>query len=249
MERTKHHILIGFFVFLTLWGSASERSIIYSSYLSGNMQQWCITIDRMEGKAEKGPVFLQELLNYQYGYIAWCLSNKRNTEAEKYLEKAEHIVNELEKNAISPSVTNAYKAAFYGYRIGLNKWKAPFWGPKSETHARLAVRQEPGNWFAWVQLGNIAYYKPAAFGGSKAEGLEHYLKAEALMEKEPELCRENWNYLNLLTLIAEAYIATNKYEKAKSYFEKILRIEPGFRWVKNELYPSFIKQYKETRHE
>jgi len=31
---------------------------------------------------------------------------------------------------------------------------------------------------------------------------------------------------------------------AKKYYEKILKIEPEFLWVKNELYPQLLKKIK-----
>ena len=64
------------------------------------------------------------------------------------------------------------------------------------------------------------------------------------MGKNKEEISKNWNYINLLTIIAQSYALIKDYEKAKLYYEKILVIEPGFNWVKNELYPEMIKKMK-----
>ncbi len=32
------------------------------------------------------------------------------------------------------------------------------------------------------------------------------------------------------------------YENSQLYFEKVLKIEPNFLWVKNELYPEFLNK-------
>jgi hypothetical protein len=62
------------------------------------------------------------------------------------------------------------------------------------------------------------------------------------MEKNKEDLHEDWNYLNLLTVIAQTYSYLKDYKLSKQYLEKILIIEPRFTWVKNELYPELIKK-------
>jgi uncharacterized membrane protein len=62
------------------------------------------------------------------------------------------------------------------------------------------------------------------------------------MEADKEGVTENWNYLSLLTLITQSYISTNNIDAAKAYFQKIFKVEPNYLWVKNELYPQFLKK-------
>ena len=78
------------------------------------------------------------------------------------------------------------------------------------------------------------------FGGSKTKAIHYYLKAQEIMENSPKYTTKNWNYLNLLVTIAQAYQKTDNLNKAKAYYEKILNIEPEFAWVKNELYPQLL---------
>lgn len=52
----------------------------------------------------------------------------------------------------------------------------------------------------------------------------------------------NWNYLNLLATIINAYIELEQYQKAKYFCDKTLAIEPHFDWVKRILYPQVLKQ-------
>ena len=80
------------------------------------------------------------------------------------------------------------------------------------------------------------------FGGSKGLALEHYLKAMKFMESSNDYKTNNWNYLNLLATIINAHIELNQYEEAKKYCIKTLAIEPGFDWVKNNLYPKLLKK-------
>ena len=42
-------------------------------------------------------------------------------------------------------------------------------------------------------------------------------------------------------------IAVANLEEAKAYYEKALKAEPRFLWVKNELYPELIRKMNEKR--
>jgi len=241
MERKKSLVLL--LILLHLHVYASHKDDIYKAYINNDMQAWKNTIDKMNlssGNASKE--FLLELVNYEYGYIGWCIGNKKTAEAKEYLRKAENRLDILEKNQYNLSMIEAYKSAFYGFRIGMNKIKAPVLGPKSIESAKLAVRYDLNNFFGFLQMGNIFYYSPVAFGGSKSEAIENFRRAEKLILLQNARLANDWNYLSLLVTLAQAYENTNDYESAKNYYLKILRIEPNFGWVKNKLYPEFLKK-------
>jgi tetratricopeptide (TPR) repeat protein len=198
----------------------------------------------MHGVKQKSTDYILELVNYQYGYIAWCVGNQKPDEAKKYLAQAENYLSILEKYPKNLSMVNAYKSAFYGYRMGLNKLLAPSLGRKSVDCANLSIEQDKENPYGYIQLGNIQFYMPPIFGGSKKEALGYYLKAMKIMEKNASGISENWNYLNLLTSIAQSYYYLGDYMTSKYYLDKMLKIEPGFKYVNNELYPQVINKMK-----
>jgi tetratricopeptide (TPR) repeat protein len=245
MERQKYIVTLAlaFYYFVSL--KADHKTDIYQSYINNDMHGWRTIIDNMQAAKVKSDDFLWELVNYQYGYIAWCLGNDKQADAEKYLDFAEQNISILEKRTQELSMIYVYKTAFYGYRIGLNLWKAPLLGTKSIESAKQAIDYDPLNPYGYIQLGNIEYYMPAAFGGSKNKALYYFLKAKKLIEQNPDQVTGNWNYLGLLTTIANAYYETGSMVIAKKYYERILEIEPGFRWVKDELYPRLLKELKE----
>lgn len=244
MERTKYILIISVLTLFTLEIKANYKSRIYQAYISNNLVSWKAVLDEMQARKDKSHAFTLELINYQYGYIAWNIGNKKPKEAEKYLELAENHLKTLESASYQISYINSYKSAFYGFRIGLNKLQAPFIGPKSVDCAKKAMQQDANNPYGFIQYGNSQYYMPAMFGGSKTIALEYYKKALKIMEQSPEQIRENWNYLNLLTQIALAYQELKLWTSAKVYFEKILQIEPAYQWVRDDLYPSFLKKIK-----
>ena len=247
MERKKctFILIITFISISSLSLSAQYKATIYNAYISNNMNEWKKTIDKMQQQEKKSDEFLLELINYQYGYIAWCLGNNEKKQAKKYLTLAEENLENLEKLSLYPSYVSAYKAAFYGYSVGLNKLKAPFVGPKSIDAAIQAMKENPNNPYGFIQYANAQFYMPPIFGGSKSEALEYYKQAQSIMEKDKDKLKKDWNYLSLLTNMAQAYTEIKEYDKADEYYKHILTIEPNFNWVKNELYPNFIKREKQ----
>ena len=222
--------------------NAQNKLSIYNAYISNKMNEWKTIIDKMQGQQTKSDEFLLELINYQYVYIGWCLGNNEKKQAGNYLKLAESNLGSLEKSSLYPSYVDAYKSAFYGYSIGLNKLKATFLGPKSINAAKQSMKENPDNPYGFIQYANAQFYMPPVFGGSKSEALEYYKRAQSIMEKDKSQLKNDWNYLSLLSNMAQAYTEIKEYDKAEEYFKHILSIEPNFLWVKNELYPNFIKK-------
>lgn len=242
MERKKYTLILLIFSFSMLSLTAQNKSAIYNAYIHNQMDNWKTVIDKMQLETNPSDEFLFELINYQYGYIAWCIGNNEKKQAKAYLKLAEDNLAELEKRSYNSSYINAYKSAFYGFNVGLNKLKAPFLGPKSVNAAKLSMQEDASNPNGFIQFGNAQFYMPPIFGGSKSEALKYYQQAANIMEENPVSIKNDWNYLSLLVNIAEAYNEIKEYDKAEEYYRRILEIEPDFKWVKNELYPNFIKK-------
>ena len=241
MERTKYLFLIFFSLFSLILSGQNNKSI-YQAYIDGDMVKWKETMDSLEVKEQKTSKEKLDLINYHYGYIAWCISQERTSEAKDYMDKSEEYIELLKKNNYNLSMLYAYKAAFVGFEIGISIYKAPFIGPRSLSFANQSVSYNSKNAMAYIQLGNIAFYTPKMFGGSKPEAMQHYLKAVKNMEADESQIDQNWNYLNLLATIISAYIELEQYSEAERYCIKTLAIEPDFNWIKNELYPQILKK-------
>lgn len=241
MEGAKY--LVFLFLFLCKIGTAqiNFKKEIYQAFISNDMNKWKNTINLMNQNERKTTDYILELVNYQYGYIAWCIGNQMYVTAESYLKLAESNLKVLEKHSVNASLINAYQSAFFGFRIGLNRIKAPIIGPKSVECAKKAMQLDKNNPLGFIQYANIQYYMPPAFGGSKAVALDYYKIAESKMEGRSDTLQDDWNYLNLLVIIVKAYADLKDIGHAKLYCEKILQIEPDFLWVKKDLYPKLLK--------
>ncbi len=242
IKMTKYILLISYILFaFNLCGQNSLS--IYKAYINDDMELWKQVIDAMEKDSKKTNETYLELLNYQYGYISWCIKKDKDSMAEKYMEKGEKIIAILENQNYHLSELYSYKSAFIGFEIGISPYKAPFISSESLDHANKAVKLNPNkdDYNPYLQLGNIYFYMPKMFGGSKKRALTYYLGALDIMERKHQTVG-NWNYLNLLAVISNAYIELENYEKAKEYCRKALDIEPNFKWVKNKIYPKVLEK-------
>lgn len=221
---------------------ASNKEEIYNAYITGNMSLWKTVVDKMEKESPKNNAFRLELVNYQYGYIGWCIGQEKNEAARIYLDLANNHLAVLEKNAYDLSSVYAYKSALAGFEIGLNSFKAPFIGPRSISHAEKSIQLNKLNPLGYLQKGNIEYYMPSVFGGSKQLAIYYYLAALNMMEQNPSTLPHNWVYLDLLVKLIVIYGEREDYKRAKYYCQKTLQKEPDLAWVKSGLYPIILKK-------
>lgn len=221
------------------------QSQIYRFYLEGKMDQWKNVMDQMNSEYEKtaNMELLYELTEAQYGYIAWCLSVKQKKEAAHLLNLADERIEALLKWQKNNARVYSLKGALYGFRIQLKPLKAPSYGKKSVEANDKAIQLGPGEPQAWMEKANIAYYKPKAFGGSKREAVLLYEKAVNLYEAIPERTVQNWLYMNCLMGLGLAYENTDQIEEAGKVYEKVIQMEPSFKWAAEEVYPRFKEKH------
>jgi tetratricopeptide (TPR) repeat protein len=249
MERKKHFkILIGIFLILFchthLKAQEQYQEIVYRAYIFNQMDQW----DKVIGDLYKTNETLEltqsiELINYYYGYIGWAIAEGLNKKAKAYLKTAKTLVNELIELHPEEAVLYAYKGAFIGFQIGLNKIKAVVLGPESLKNIDHSIELDSMQYQGWIEKGNALFYMPKMFGGSKVKALDAYTKALKIMEQDPDQIQKNWMYLNLLLIIGQSYDKTGQFELAKDTYDKTLQQEPNFMYLRDELYPSFIERY------
>ena len=218
---------------------------IYDAYINSEMDRWKSVMVRMESewKQKKDPELLYELTESQYGYIAYCISVKKKNEAKTYLEKAEKNIELLLVYDNSWSDVYALQGALFGFRVGMEPLKAPVYGKKSQECNDRALELSPNNPQGWMERANIEFYKPAIFGGSKQRSVPLYEKAVRLYEDDAELIKHNWMYLNCLSALANACAETDRLKQADHLYRQILKLEPDFKWIRDEVYPAFKKKH------
>lgn len=221
--------------------AVTDGEQVYQAYITDNMRAWKRIIDVEHARSGKSLAQEMELLDHEYGYINRCLSKKWKDEAELYVERHEARIERLKSQRENASSLAAYESACYGFKIALNKLKAPFLGDKSYEAALRSVHLNRQNGFGYLQLGNTKFYKPGFLGGSKEEALKYYLRAEKLMPRSENM--NDWHRLELLMRIALTYEALGNIRQANNYYLKILKEEPNIRWIRDDLYPKFKRSH------
>ncbi len=235
--------LLGSIAVLT--AQPGPRQQVYQAFISDRMDAWDQVIrDLSKRRADLSDAQVMDLINYYYGYVGWAIGQGDDAKARDYIDEAELLIErQLQEHPQVPDLY-AYKGAFIGFRIGLNKIKAVVLGPESMKNINHAVEIGPDRPQGWIERGNALFYMPRMFGGSKEKALEAYLEAIRLMERVPDELRQNWMYLNVLMILGQAYEQTGQWEKAKITYEKLLRIEPRFTYMRDEVYPAFLKRWE-----
>ena len=237
--------LMLFFVLASAQTNINAQSVyksqIYNAYINGDMNKWATIIHNFEKESPSTIERKLELLSYYYGYIGYLIGAKKNDTAQKFIVKGEKLIADVIKMSPNNATAYAFKGSFLGFRIGMSKFKALSLGQESIESIEKAYKIDPQNIQAVVDRANALYHTPRLFGGDKKEALRLFQEGVTLIETSKST-KNNWLYLNLLTSIAQAYENTDQKKKAAFTYDKILRFEPEFKWVKNELYPALLKK-------
>jgi tetratricopeptide (TPR) repeat protein len=84
-------------------------------------------------------------------------------------------------------------------------------------------------------------HTPEAWGGDVKEAIKAFQRSIELYEASPEKSKDNWFYLDTIAFLGKAYEKDKQQAKAIETYEKAIRLEPGFAWVKYILLPQARK--------
>jgi len=224
-----------------IFAESPYKKTIYTTFINREMYKWGSIIHATEaGKPLTTVDQKLELVNLYYGYIGHLLGKKQYDTAEDMIGRGEKLINQILKASPKNATAYAYKGSFLGFRMAISKFRTFALGRESIADINKAYRLDPQNIQAIIDKGNFLYYTPKLFGGDKEEALKFYLKGSLILEKNKDTI-QNWVYLNLLTSIALAYDKTDNPRDAKLTYQKILRKEPNYKWVKEVLYPRILE--------
>ncbi len=230
-------LLISLFLLLVLmpqWVLAQYTDEeLYKAYLKGDVSLWKEYIEHADwdklSEMEK-----ERLLNYQYGYVAFAVSEE-NESAERHLQLFAQHIEEL-SGKLDGAQLACYRSSLAAYEMSFNAFRKLMYANRAMAYANEAMRIDSLHPAALTLKANIDMYCPKAFGGNKERALRYFLLAERRF-KELHLTIHNWNYRALQLCIAQCYEKTGDKQQAIEKCEQILQEEPGFSYISDTYLP------------
>ncbi len=213
------------------------KNQFYTAYVTNSILSWNISLQQLEDEKEIGNQLL--LSKGYYAAAATAIGNKDETLASALLDKGHKLINKVLKNNNKSAEAHALLSAILGLKIGLSPMKGMVYGSKSSRAANKGIRLAPDNAFTNFVQGNYLFYTPSMFGGDVKESIIYLEKSAAIYAQKEQL--QNWEYMNTLALLGQAYHAQKDYSKAKVTFETALKIAPNFGWIEYVLLPKTEK--------
>jgi tetratricopeptide (TPR) repeat protein len=211
----------------------------YDSYRAGTMAPWPSLIAEMEKAKNQSLEWQTETVKAMYGLVGYQIGQGQKDAARKYVDEADALLDKLLEKYPRDARLHALAGAFYGYKIALAFYKAPFLGPKSLSHIDKAISLDPKEPSGYIEKGNSLVYRPAAFGGDKEEGLALYRKALALMDaRSEEKC--NWQKMLLRTFMVKALYETKRDAEAQAFVKQMEKEYGSINWIKKFVGTKYI---------
>lgn len=240
MEGSKNKVigLIILLMFPVLLATAQKKDItfyqcaFFASYRAGNMAPWPGLIAEMEKVKSTDLAWQIEMVKAMYGLVGYQIGAKNKDLARVYVDKADDYLNKLLDDHPMNAQLHSLAGAFYGFKIALAFYKAPFLGPKCMNHLQKAIELDPQEPMGYIEKGNSLLYRPAAFGGNKNEALQSYRKAFKLMEARNNL-KCNWQQMLLRAFILKALYETNQPAEANAFMLAMQKDYGSMDWIRS----------------
>lgn len=220
------------------------KAAAYQGYISGNESQWSAGIDLLKSALNNNPgnhELAYEYLLAEYGKIGFCNTTRTCGDLIDLIDDSQKRLKKIIKEKGESSRYSALMGGLIAMEIEQKPAQMMFLGPKCSSYISESVEMDTKNPTAWVEKGNLKYHAPRLFGGDMEEAIECFEKAISLYEADPSLKANSWLYLHSLAWLGKAYEEEDERDKARQTFEKALRVEPNFLWVKKELLPELLK--------
>lgn len=234
---TMRYVVFIFLFLVEIWASGQNKNdlkcIFKQLYISGNMNAWADLVDSLQ-QLTLNSSDDNVLLFAEYGLVGYYMGMERKEDAEYVLQRFENHINSKIEREPENANYNAFKAAAYGFKIGLAPWKAPFLSYYHQSYVSKAVKYRKDEFLPIIEQANSYYFRPVFVGGNKQKALVEYNKANQILQKQKEC---NWSYFSNTAWLGQVFIKLNMIEKAKDLYLKILKEEPDFKYVKDELLP------------
>ena len=223
-------------------GISEAREKLYDAYIEGNNPLWIEVMNDLEKsyKKTKNVFILHELTKSQYGYIGMLIDKGDYKTAKLILPKAKENIEELLDYNEDWADVRGLRAGIYGFKIILYPNQVILKGPKGKLYLNKATSLKEITPSVLIEMANYKYHTPALLGGDIDDAIRYYKYAIRLFELTNQ-SSNNWQYVNAMVWLAISLDRKGESTEAKKVLQKLLKQEPEFVWVKDNLYPKILQ--------
>jgi tetratricopeptide (TPR) repeat protein len=244
----KYLIALTFYLFTFLAnGQDATDERMYRAYLSPEKatDSWKQAVAERQAALQADPQNNQAAYSLALAHFGLLSGTMRFRDEDLFDEYYDATVDNL-KSLISTNKSwgepHALLSAVYGLKMGYSPMQGMFLGSKSNTLTEKARKFSPQSPLVWKVYANAKFFTPEMWGGDLAEAIEGYEKCIQLYESNPQQLQFNWIYLDALAFQGQAYLKNGDTGKAIETYEKALKAEPSFGYVRDVLLPAARKQ-------
>ena len=206
-------------------------------YVHENMTEWQTLTDSLIEEYNKGKVEAKPIIYMCYALSGYYIGRKKQKKpAEKYvyfgLDRIKEILDKDNSNPIDYSLLGT----FYGLKIGVKNYLAPFLAPISFKYQRKSLKRDSTIAFTNVENANCYRYAPKYLGGNLPKAKRLYEKAIKTLESDENFKPQDWYYLNTLINYAACLKVMKLNNEARLVYKKILKHNPEFTFIKEKLF-------------
>lgn len=215
------------------------KKTTYRAYLSASPTIWKQAITQASKISGDDATYL--LAQTQYGLLSNTMATQDEDTFDQYESKTSQLLEELIDNNTHTGESSALLSSILGFKMGYSPWKGMFLGSKSTSLIESAAKKAPQSALVWKIYGSNKLYTPETFGGDPNKAITYFAKSIELYEQQSDTV-DNWLYLDAHAFLGMAYEKVGKTKEAVATYEKVLTIEPDYKWVSKSLLPTAKKR-------
>jgi tetratricopeptide (TPR) repeat protein len=224
------------------WAQDATDERMYLAYLSkdSGATPWTDAVEERRqalSKNSKDDQLRYNLALAQFGLLNHTIKVQDEDLFDRYYDQTLDNIDAIITSNKTWSEPYAMKSAIYGLKMGFSPMQGMILGPKSSTLIDKAKKFNEKSPLAWKVYANAKFFTPEMWGGDIEEAIRAYDQCINLYESDPDQLKFNWMYLDALAFQGQAYLKSGQSAKAIAVFEKALRIEPRFDWIRYNLLP------------
>ena len=181
------------------------------------------------------------LLHYRaYGLYRESMRAAGDAMEDERTEALERAVNLLKRSAAAKPLaeTQALLGSCMGSLAGSGMMAGMKWGASASDAAEAAQTMGPKNPRVLLLEGISKWFTPAMWGGGKDKGYALVQRAVAAFESDaPVRPLPAWGKAEAYAWLGQMEQQRGRAAEARAAYERALAIEPGYRWVRDELLP------------